>query len=123
MVVTRVSRMFTGPKVMGCRPDLVTFESFTDREDVLQSSLVTMGRSSVSVTEDFSQKTREARQELKKFVRQVRKINPEKRCLVKYDKLFIDGKMFVYSEVEGRVIEHAEAEQWRSMENLDNINR
>ena len=102
MVVRRVSRMFTGPKVFGCRPVLVTFENFDDREDVLQSSLVSMGRSSVSVTEDLSQKTREARQELKRFVREVRKINPEKRCFVKYDKLFIDGKMFVYSEVEGR---------------------
>ena len=124
VVVTRVSRMFTGPKVSGCRPVLVTFENFRDREDVLASSLVSMGRSGVTVTEDLSQKTREARQELRRFMREVRKINPEKRCFLKYDKLFIDGKMFVFSEAEGRVTEHseAEAEQWRSMENL-NINR
>ena len=120
VVVTRVSRMFTGPKVSGCRPVLVTFESFRDKEDVLASSKVSMGRSAVTVTEDLSQKTREARQELRRFMREVRKINPEKRCFLKYDKLFIDGKMFVYSEAEGRVTEHteAEAERWRSMENL-----
>ena len=100
---------------------LITFESFKDREEVLQSSLVSQGRSPVTVTEDLSQKTREARQELRRFMREVRRINPEKRCFLKYDKLFISGKMFVYSEVEGRVVEHAEVEQWRSMENLDNV--
>ena len=34
---------YTGPEVFGCRPVLVVFEDFKDREEVLQNSkLVTM---------------------------------------------------------------------------------
>ena len=38
LVITTVSRMFTGPEVFGCRPVLVTFEDFKDREEVLKNS-------------------------------------------------------------------------------------
>ena len=36
-------------------------------------------------------------------MRHVKKVNPEKRCLLQYDKLYIDGKLFSYSETSGRV--------------------
>ena len=55
----------------------------------------------ISVTEDFSRKTRESRQELRKFMRHVKKTNPEKRCHLQYDKLYIDGKIFLYNEMSG----------------------
>ena len=55
------------------------------------------------MTEDFSKKTREARQELRKFLRLVKRSNPERRCLLQYDKLYIDGKLFAYSESSGKV--------------------
>ena len=61
----------------------------------------------ISVTEDFSKKTREARQELRKFLRLVKKSNPERRCFLQYDKLYIDGKVYMYSEVTGQVEEQS----------------
>ena len=66
-----------------------------------------MRNSIISVTEDFSRKTREARQELRRFLRLVKKSNPERRCLLQYDKLYIDGKLFIYSEVTGQVEEQS----------------
>ena len=68
-----------------------------------------MRNSIISVTEDFSKKTREARQELRKFLRLVKKSNPERRCFLQYDKLYIDGKLFLYSELTGQVEEQAGA--------------
>ena len=41
----------------------------------------------------------------RKFMRHVRRQNPEKRCLIQYDKLLIDGKMFVYNDFKGMVEE------------------
>ena len=79
----------------------------------------------VSVTEDLSKRTREARQEMRKlvenilrlplvlesgnqcfyprFMRHVKKVNPEKRCFLQYDKLYIDGKVFMFNETSGKV--------------------
>ena len=34
----------------------------------------------ISITEDLSKRTRIARQELRKFMRHVKRVNPEKRC-------------------------------------------
>ena len=102
LVITSASRMYTGPEVFGCRPVLVTFEEFKDREEVLKNSRF-LKKSTISVTEDLSKRTRESRQELRKFMRHVKRINPEKRCFLQYDKLFIDGKVFIFSEASGSV--------------------
>ena len=61
----------------------------------------------VSITEDFSKKTRESRQELRKMMRHVKRSNPERRCFLQYDKLYIDGKIYMYSEVTGQVEEQS----------------
>ena len=45
--------MHTGPEIGGCKPVLVTFEEFKDREDVLRKAGMLRG-STVSVTEDMS---------------------------------------------------------------------
>ena len=102
LVITTASRMFTGPEVFGCRPVLVTFEEFKDREEVLKNSKF-IKKPTISVTEDLSKRTRESRQELRKFMRHVKRINPEKRCFLSYDKLYIDGKVFVFSTASGAV--------------------
>ena len=104
LVITTASRMFTGPEVFGCHPVLVTFEDFKDREEVLNNSRF-IKKPTISVTEDLSKRTRESRQELRKFMRHVKRINPEKRCFLQYDKLYIDGKLFVFSEASGTVEE------------------
>ena len=38
-----------------------------------------------------------------RFMRHVKKVNPEKRCFLQYDKLFIDGKVFMFNESNGKV--------------------
>ena len=91
-----------GPEVQGYRPVLVTFENFKDREDVLRNSKV-LRRSSVTVTEDLSKRTRESRQELRKFMRNVKRTAPEKLCFLQYDRLFVDHKIFVWNEIAGQV--------------------
>ena len=64
----QVSRMHTGPEIGGCKPVVVTFEDFKDREDVLRSYLPDLvvswcflkrkggmlKGSSISITEDMS---------------------------------------------------------------------
>ena len=122
VVMTNVTRLYTGPEVQGCRPVLgnssprhvtaqlvfltVTFENFKDKEDVLQASKC-VRKGVVSITEDFSKKTRESRQELRKMMRHVKRSNPERRCFLQYDKLYIDGKIYMYSEVTGQVEEQS----------------
>ena len=59
--VQSASRLNTGPEVQGLKPVLVTFENFKDKEDVFQASKL-LRKSVISVTEDLSKKTREARQ-------------------------------------------------------------
>ena len=61
----------TGPEVQGCRPVLVTFETFKERETVLRNAKALSKKARIHVTEDLSKRTREARQELRKFMRQV----------------------------------------------------
>lgn len=51
---------------------------------------------SVTIVEEFSRKSREARQELRRFMREVRKHSPEKHCKIQYDKLLVDDKIFIF---------------------------
>ena len=50
----------------------------------------------MSIVEEISRRTRDARQELRKYMREVRKHSPEKKCKLGYDKLEVDNKIFVY---------------------------
>ena len=88
--------------MQGCRPILVTFESFKDREDVLKNSKF-LRKSQVTVTEDLSKRTRESRQELRKFMRSIKKSNPERRCFLEYDRLYVDQKIYVWNDIVGQV--------------------
>ena len=64
-----------------------------------------MKESGLTITEDISKKIREARQELKKFLRVVKRNSPDKYCFLQYDKLFVDGRVFVFDQEEGKVVE------------------
>lgn len=66
-------RCFLGPEVRGVRPVLVSFESFKDRETVLRQAKA-LKKANIDVSEDFSKRTRENRQELRKFMRKVSKL-------------------------------------------------
>ena len=81
----------------------------------------------VTVSEDYSKKTRTARTELRKFGRTVRRDNPEKNIKLMEDKLVVDGKMFVYSEEEGGVRQLRTSGQtmgkykWQSLDSLESL--
>ena len=64
-----------------------------------------------SVTEDLSKKTREARLGLRKYMRELKRKSPEKNCFMEGDKLFVEGKMFVFNETDNRVVEQRVAEK------------
>ena len=36
-------------------------------------------------------------------MREIKKRNPERYCVLEYDKLFVDHKVFVWNEVVGQV--------------------
>ena len=57
----------------------------------------------------LSRKVRESRQELRKYMREVKRGDPSVVCNLQYDKLYIDSKIFVYNEVLGQVVEHTES--------------
>ena len=94
--------LLLGPKVQGCRPTLVTFELFKDREDVLKNSNA-LQRFHITVTEDLPKRTRESRQELRKFMRTMKKTNPERRWFLEYDRLYVDQKIYVWNDIAGQV--------------------
>ena len=54
-------------------------------------------------SEDLSRKTREARQELRKFLTFARKINPDINGFLRYDRLFINGDIYHYDQVTRNV--------------------
>ena len=99
-----VSRVLNGPEVLGCRPVLVGFSNFKERQEVFERAMARVKSTSFSVTEDMSKKTREARRQLRRYLVKVKKGSPEKKCYLHYDKLYVDGRLFVFSEQEGKVV-------------------
>ena len=84
---------------------------------------------SVTVSEDYSKKTRTARTELRKFGRTIRRDNPERNIKLMEDKLVVDGKkMYVYSEEEGavRLLRTSGGQtiskyKWQSLDSLESL--
>jgi len=105
VTILGVSRAPSGPDFQGCRPVLVTFQLFKDRFDVLTAARAVGSKLSVAIAEEFSRKSRDARQELRRYMREVRRNSPEKLCRIHYDKLLVDDKVFIFSE--GRIVEEA----------------
>ena len=58
------------------RPVVVSFEEFKDRDEVLRKAGLLRG-SSIHVTEDMSRRVRESRQELRRFMREVKTKDPD----------------------------------------------
>ena len=107
----------------GCRPVLVNFAIWRDREEVLAKSKLFRG-SNIYVTEDLSRKMREHRHELSKYMRdvssvlfvlnflfhvifsQIRSKSPAKKCVLRYDKLYIDNTPYVFDEERNTVVRY-----------------
>ena len=70
-----------------------------DKEEVLRKSSLLRG-SNVHVTEDMNKKTRESRAELRRFMRNIKRANPSLNCMLQYDKLLVDKKIFVWNDIQ-----------------------
>ena len=73
--------------------------SARDKEDVLRKSSLLRG-SNIHVTEDMNRKTRESRAELRRFMRNIKRANPSVSCVLQYDKLVVDHKIFVWNDIQ-----------------------
>ena len=51
----------------------------------------------------MSRRVRECRAELRKFMREVKKGNPAASVCLQYDKLYVDGKCFVWNDHRAKV--------------------
>ena len=81
---------------------MVTFENFKDREEVLRKGKLSRN-SNIHISEDISKRTRETRAELRKFMRKIKKSNPDATCFMQYDKLYVNNKIYVFNDLQGRV--------------------
>ena len=52
------------------------------------------------MTEDMNKKTRESRAELRRFMRNIKRANPSLNCVLQYDKLLVDKKIFVWNDIQ-----------------------
>ena len=104
LTLQNVSRIETGPSILKCRPITVSFRHFKDRDDVLKASrFLSITEDYIYITEDISKKTRKAQQELRKFLTLARKSNPDIKGTIHYDRLNIDGDIFVYDDEKNSV--------------------
>ena len=55
-------------------------------------------------------RVRESRTELRKFMREVKKQNPAANVTLQYDKLFVNHRCYVWSDMQGQVVEHIPGE-------------
>ena len=102
MHLNRVTRITHGPDFRGQKPIQVHFSSYADKEEVLRKSKLLKG-GYIHISEDFSRKVREHRQELNKFIREIRARDPARRLVLRYDKLYMGNEVFIYNEKSGRV--------------------
>ena len=48
----------------------------------------------------MNRKTRESRNELRRFMRTIKRTNPSVNCVLQYDKLVVDNKIFVWNDIQ-----------------------
>ena len=48
----------------------------------------------------MNRKTRESRSELRRFMRNIKRANPSVNCVLQYDKLVVDHKIFVWNDIQ-----------------------
>ena len=99
---------------------IVSFQNYNDREEVLRRSKLIRGYSGggvscgvksigtqseprLYITEDSSRRVREQRSELIKFSREVHQRFPTKHCQIKYDKLYVDNEVYVWSDKHQKI--------------------
>ena len=97
----------------------MSFQNYNDKEEILRRSKLIRGNDGSAghgvaalgsqlepqlyITEESSRKVRASRQELLKFCREIHKRFPDKRCDIKYDRLFVDNDVYVWNDKSGRI--------------------
>ena len=97
-------RILTGSEVSGCRPVLVTFEKFGEREEVYKKSNLLKG-SGLHISEDITRQTKDKRNELRNFMRDLKRKSPSTKYYLAYDRLYVEDKCYMWSDVEKQVLE------------------
>ncbi|XP_070550705.1 uncharacterized protein PF3D7_1120000-like [Ptychodera flava] len=78
------------------QPLVAKFSRFKQRDQVLQKSRTALKNSQFRVSEDFSPRVRDTRRKLGPFLKQAK--DNGKRAFLNYDKLKIDGTVYVFDE-------------------------
>ena len=100
--MNRVHRLNYGPDFRGHKPIQVCLVNYRDKEEILRKARLLKG-SNIYISEDFSRKVREHRNELIKFMKEVKSRDPTRRMTLRYDKLYIGNDVFFFNDRTGRV--------------------
>ena len=100
--MNRVSRLNYGPDFRGHKPIQVCLVNYRDKEEILRKARLLKG-SNIYISEDFSRKVREHRNELIKFMKEVKNRDPTRRMTLRYDKLYVGNDVFFFNDRTGRV--------------------
>ncbi len=76
--------------------------NYRDKEEILRKARLLKG-SNIYISEDFSRKVREHRNELIKFMKEVKTRDPARRMVLRYDKLYVGNDIFFFNDRTGRV--------------------
>ncbi len=101
-MMSRVSRLNYGPDFRGHKPIQVCLVNYRDKEEILRKARLLKG-SNVYISEDFSRKVREHRNELIKFMKEIKNRDPARRMTLRYDKLYVGNDVFFFNDRTGRV--------------------
>ena len=101
-MMNRVHRLNYGPDFRGHKPMQVCLVNYRDKEEILRKARLLKG-SNIYISEDFSRKVREHRNELIKFMKEVKSRDPGRRMTLRYDKLYIGNDVFFFNDRTGRV--------------------
>lgn len=102
ILMNRVCRLNYGPDFRGHKPIQVCLVNYRDKEELLRKARLLKG-SNIYISEDFSRKVREHRNELIKFMKEVKTRDPTRRMTLRYDKLYIGNDVFFFNDRMGRV--------------------
>ena len=103
-MLSSVRRIYSNPAVSNCVPVLVTFHNIKDKEEILKLAHLTQF-SGFSISEDLSKKAKQSKDQLKKFMMNIKKSKPEQKCFLQVDNLVVEGQTFKFDEEKGIVQE------------------
>ena len=52
---------------------------------------------------DFNKMMLILRSELRKYMRKIKRSDPTAACFIQYDKLYVNNKIFVFNDLQGKV--------------------